>query len=57
MAFIDKDLEKLSQNIINRAVQKQSPTGSPNLLVDRLRQSILRRRSTTAEQQTKLPRI
>jgi len=50
MAFIDKELEKLSQQIINRAVQKQSPAGSPNLLVDRLRQSIFRR-------QTKLPRI
>jgi len=50
MAFIDKELQKLSQDIINRAVQKQSPIGSPNLLVDRLRQSIFRR-------QTKLPRI
>jgi len=50
MAFKDKELEKLSQNIISRAVQKQSLTVSPNLLVDRLKQSIFRR-------QTKLPRI
>jgi len=50
MAFIDKELQKLSQDIINRAVQKQSPVASPNLLVDRLRQSVLRK-------QTKLPRI
>ena len=57
MAFKDKELQKLSQDIINRAVQKQSGIGTPNLLVDRLRQSILRRRYTTAEQQTKLPRV
>lgn len=48
MPFIDKELQKLSQDIINRAVQNQSGVGAPNLLVDRLRQSILRR-------QTKLP--
>ena len=50
MVFKDKELEKLSQDIINRAVRKQSSVGMPNLLVDRLRQSIFRR-------QTKLPRI
>jgi len=50
MTFIDKELQKLSQNIINRAVQRQSPLGTPNLLVNRLRQSILRR-------QTKLPKV
>jgi len=50
MPFIDKELQKLSQQIINRAVQKQMPMGRSNLLVERLRQSILKR-------QSKLPKV
>jgi len=50
MAFIDKELEKLSRQIINTAVQKQMPIARTNSLVQRLRQAILRR-------QTKLPRV
>lgn len=41
MPFIDKELQKLSQQIINQAVQKQMPV-VPSL-VERLRQSILKR--------------
>ena len=43
MPFLDKELQKLSQQIINNAVKKR-------LLVERLRQSILKR-------QAKLPPV
>ena len=50
MPFQDKELQKLSQQIINNAVQKQLPVAGSNLLVERLRQSILKR-------QAKLPKV
>jgi len=45
MPFIDKELQKLSQDIINRALVKQKPIGSSNLLSGALRQSILNRKN------------
>ena len=45
MAFIDKELQKLSQQIINNAVQKQIPVAGSGLLVEKLRQSILKRQT------------
>ncbi len=55
MPFVDKELQKLAQDIINRAVQRQtvltSPTGQPPPLnmVEKLRKSVFK--------QTQLPRI
>jgi len=49
MPFKDKELEQLSKQIINNAIYKQTPT-QPNLLVEKLRQSISKR-------QTKLPKV
>ena len=53
MPFIDKELQKLSQDIINRAIQGQTPTGASIgvPMIEKLRQSILKR------QQVKLPRV
>ncbi len=52
--FKDKELEQLSKQILDNAIYKQTPAQppeqQPNLLVERLRQSILKR-------QTKLPRV
>jgi len=50
MPFLDKELQKLSQQIINNAVKKRLPVAGSNLLVERLRQSILKR-------QAKLPPV
>ncbi len=47
--FKDKELEQLSKQILDNAIYKQTPTQSPiqspNLLVERLRQSITKRAS------------
>jgi hypothetical protein len=40
MPFKDKDLQKLSQDIINNAVQRQTPAQAGNILIQSLRQSI-----------------
>lgn len=50
MPFKDPELEQLSKTIINRLVQKQTPAPQNNVLVERLRQSILAK-------QGKLPKV
>ncbi len=51
MAFRDKELEKLSQNIINQALAKPTMGKVPNILTDRLLVALRKQR------EPKLPKV